>query len=126
MWREKIQFKHECSYFEFIDRCSLFSLNYGFYVNVLCTIGCAPLGFLNILIKKKEKDGLQPEVAALPPVDVSAPFGGLVLDSKGFELSSLGVAVLGEMIRFSLPVMLEIGAPIYMSESKLVMTYHRR
>jgi len=27
MWREKIQFMHECSYFEFIDRCSLFSLN---------------------------------------------------------------------------------------------------
>jgi hypothetical protein len=27
MWREKFQFMHECSYFEFIDRCSLFSLN---------------------------------------------------------------------------------------------------
>jgi hypothetical protein len=27
MWREKIQSMHECSYFEFIDRCSLFSLN---------------------------------------------------------------------------------------------------
>jgi hypothetical protein len=27
MWREKIQFMHECSYFEFIDRCSLFPLN---------------------------------------------------------------------------------------------------
>jgi hypothetical protein len=27
MWRGKIQFMHECSYFEFIDRCSLFSLN---------------------------------------------------------------------------------------------------
>jgi hypothetical protein len=27
MWREKIQIMHECSYFEFIDRCSLFSLN---------------------------------------------------------------------------------------------------
>jgi hypothetical protein len=26
MWREKFQFMHECS-FEFIDRCSLFSLN---------------------------------------------------------------------------------------------------
>jgi hypothetical protein len=27
MWREKFQFMHKCSYFEFIDRCSLFSLN---------------------------------------------------------------------------------------------------
>jgi len=27
MWREKFQFMHECSYFDFIDRCSLFSLN---------------------------------------------------------------------------------------------------
>jgi len=27
MWTEKFQFTHECSYFEFIDRCSLFSLN---------------------------------------------------------------------------------------------------
>jgi hypothetical protein len=27
MWREKSQFMYECSYFEFIDRCSLFSLN---------------------------------------------------------------------------------------------------
>jgi hypothetical protein len=27
MWREKFQLMHECSFFEFIDRCSLFSLN---------------------------------------------------------------------------------------------------
>jgi hypothetical protein len=27
MWRENFQFMHECSFFEFIDRCSLFSLN---------------------------------------------------------------------------------------------------
>jgi hypothetical protein len=27
MWRGKYQFMHEYSYFEFIDRCSLFSLN---------------------------------------------------------------------------------------------------
>jgi hypothetical protein len=27
MWREKSQFMHKYSYFEFIDRCSLFSLN---------------------------------------------------------------------------------------------------
>jgi hypothetical protein len=65
-------------------------------------------------------------VAASPPADVSAPFGGSILDSKGFEFSSLGAAALGERIRFSLSVMLESGAPIYMSESKLVMRYHRR
>jgi hypothetical protein len=27
MWREKLQSMFECSYFEFLDRCSLFSLN---------------------------------------------------------------------------------------------------
>jgi hypothetical protein len=85
-----------------------------------------PFALFEYTYQKEEEDGLQPEVAALPPADVSAPFGGLVLDSKGFELSSLGAPVLGERIRFSLPVMLEIGAPIYMSKSKLVMAYHRR
>jgi len=57
------------------------------------------------------RDGLRLEVVAPPPADVSAPFGGSILDSKGFEFSSLGAAALGERIRFTLLVMLESGAP---------------
>jgi len=37
----------------------------------------------------------------------------LPLGSKGFEFSSLGSAAMGERIRFSLPMISEIGAPIY-------------
>jgi hypothetical protein len=55
MWRENFQFMHECSFFEFIDRCSLFSLNYGLFVYVLCTMGFAPLRLLNILYLSKKK-----------------------------------------------------------------------
>lgn len=29
MWREKFQFMYECSYFEFIDRCSIFFFELG-------------------------------------------------------------------------------------------------
>jgi hypothetical protein len=43
-----------------------------------------------------------------------------------FGVSSLGAAALGERLRFSLSVMSESGAPIYPSESKSVMRYHRR
>jgi hypothetical protein len=74
--------------------------------------------------------------------EVSVPFGCLDLDSKefteGFSLalefevgsdfgvSALGAAVLVERLHFSLPVMLECGAPIYPPESKSVLRYHRR
>jgi hypothetical protein len=50
----------------------------------------------------------------------------LPLGSKGFEFSSLGAAAMGERIRFSLPMISEIGAPIYPSESKSVLKYHRK
>jgi hypothetical protein len=37
-----------------------------------------------------------------------------------------GAAALGERVRFFLSVMSESGAPIYPSESKSVLRYHRR
>lgn len=46
--------------------------------------------------------------------------------SDSFSVSSLGAAVLGERLRFSLPIMSECGAPIYLSESRSVLRYHRR
>jgi len=39
---------------------------------------------------------------------------------------SLGAAVLGERLCLSLPIMAESGAPIYPSESKSVLRYHRK
>jgi hypothetical protein len=75
---------------------------------------------------------------------VSVPFGCSNLDSKGFSegfspalnfsevgldsfgASSLRAATLGERLCFSLLEMSECGAPIYPSESKLVLRYHQR
>jgi hypothetical protein len=51
-------------------------------------------------------------------------FSEVGLDS--FGVSSFGAAVLGERLCFSLLVMSECGAPIYSSESKSVLRYHRR
>jgi hypothetical protein len=48
LWREKLQSMSECSYSEFLDKCSLFSLNYGSHVYFLCTVDCVPLRFSNI------------------------------------------------------------------------------
>jgi hypothetical protein len=67
-----------------------------------------------------------PDSFESPLADVNATFGGPVLDSKGFEFSSLGAVVLGERIRLSIPVIWESGAPIYLSESKLVLRHHRK
>jgi len=75
--------------------------------------------------------------------NVSAPFRCSILDSKvfsegfsptpefskvgsDFRVSSLGVIVLGDRLRFSLPIMSESGAPIYPSNSKSVLRYHWR
>jgi hypothetical protein len=75
--------------------------------------------------------------------NVSAPFECSILDSKGFSegfslaleffevgsdfrVSSLGATALGDRLRFSLSIMSESGAPIYSSESKSVLRYHRR
>jgi hypothetical protein len=46
--------------------------------------------------------------------------------SLPFDQASSGQAALGERLCFSLPVMSECGAPIYPSESKLVLRYYRR
>jgi hypothetical protein len=75
-------------------------------------------------------------LAIASPSEVNVPFGCLNLDSKGFspalefsevgsnsKVSSLGATALGE---HSLPIMSESGAPIYPTESKLILRYHRR
>jgi hypothetical protein len=67
-----------------------------------------------------------PDSFDFPPVDVNTTFGGPVLDSKGFEFSSLGAAELGERIRLSLLVMSESGTPIYPSESESVLRHHQK
>jgi hypothetical protein len=50
----------------------------------------------------------------------------LEVGSDSLDASSSGAATLGERLRFSLPIMSECGAPIYLSESKSVKRFHRR
>jgi hypothetical protein len=54
MWREKFQFMHECSYFEFIDKCSLFFIELGASYIRLVYYGLRPFAPFQytLLIKK--------------------------------------------------------------------------
>jgi hypothetical protein len=70
----------------------------------------------------------KPNLRSDVSVCVSTPclLGGLGSNSKGFVGPSLGAAALGERICLSLPVMADSGAPIYPSETQLVMRYQRK
>jgi hypothetical protein len=41
MWRVTLQSMSACSYLDFLDLCSFFSLNLGYHVYILCTLGYA-------------------------------------------------------------------------------------